>query len=772
MAGLTDRLNGKDLQEAGKETRQSLLQLRDLKAAAALLTLLLGTFAQYAPAQTAAPTQDAKRRGDAAVPATPQPNPTEPLYLRPTARDFTRPRSHIPNPIAPYESITVEPTKLTNSPHLHDLLRDGKIYLSLDDAITLALENNFDIAIARYNLDIADTDIMRAKSGQGGLLGVPTGLVTGTQGGTGGSLTVGGGPGGTTAGSGGAGTGNAGLALSTNGAGPAPEVLDPIIAGTVQYERATIPQSSTFITGANTLQLNTSTYDFAYNQGFLSGTALSVGFNNTRSTSNSLRNTFNPTLNSNFSVRATQHLLQGFGPGINGRFIVQAKNDRRITDSSFRQQVLFTINQIENIYWGLVSAYEDEQAKERSIVQSRQLAVDNRKQLQIGTLAPLDVVNADSQVAADQQALIQSQSNLNFQQLLMKQAIARSLDEPELHAAGVVPTDRVSLIPTPEENQTIEELVQQAYANRPEVEQGVLTLKTDELTLRAVKNGLLPTVDAYAFYGGAALGGQVVPTIFCAPGQDPATNFCTPVGSVSTSGFSDVFGNLFNNSGPDKGVGVNINIPIRNRFAQSQQARAAIEYRQAQLRLQQIYVTIRNQVENAIFAITNDRALVQSSAAAQEYGAQQLEAEQKKYRFGASTTYNVLAQERNLAVQESSVITANAAYARDRAALAQVLANTLSKYGISLEQSASGNITQLPVIPGLEPPKSFRPPPPLEPGKVPTEPPAVSPPLPAAQGLAPSGTKTQTAPNQAQPPTSPAPPAPAPPTPPPTKPQP
>jgi outer membrane protein TolC len=754
MAGLTDRLDGKDLQRAGK--MRSLLQIKDFRAATALLILLLGTFAQYAPAQTAAPTQNAQRRGDTSVPATPQPNATEPLYLRPTSRDFTQPRSHLWNPIAPYESTQVDAPKLTNSPRLHDLLRDGKIYLSLDDAITLALENNFDIAIARYNLDIADTEILRAHSGQGGLLGVPTGLVTGTQGGTGSLLNVvGGGPGGTTTGAGGAGTGSQGLALSTNGAGPAPEVLDPNVTGTVQYERAKVPQTTTFITGTNFQQTNTATYDFAYNQGFLTGTALTVGFNNNRQTSNSPRLTFNPALNSDFRAQVTQHLLQGFGTGINGRFIVQAKNNRRITDSSFRQQLLFTINQIENIYWGLVSAYEDTQAKERAIVQSRQLAADNRKQLQIGTLAPLDVVNADSQVAADQQALITSQSGLNYQQLLMKQAIARNLDAPELRTAPVIPTDRVSLVPTPEENQTVEELVQQAYANRPEVEQGVLTLKNNEITLKAVKNQLLPVVDAYAFYGGTGLGGQVNPAIFCQPGQNPLTDFCTPVGSVSSSGYSSVFGSLFDNSSPDKGVGVSINIPIRNRFAQSQQARAVIEYRQAQLRLQQIYITIRNQVENSIYALTNDRALVQSSQAAREYGAQQLEAEQKKYRFGASTTYNVLQQERNLAAQESSVISANAAYARDRAALSQILANTLTKYGISLEQSATGTISQLPVIPGLEPPKPFTQPPALEPGKVPQQAPMNNPVTPAERSLEPSVTPPQQPPTQAQPQTTP-----------------
>ena len=173
----------------------------------------------------------------------------------------------------------------------------------------------------------------------------------------------------------------------------------------------------------------------------------------------------------------TQHLLQGAGIWVNKRFMYQALNDRRITDSSFRQQILYTVNQVENIYWGLVSAYEDVQAKERALDQSTKLDEDTRKQLQIGTMAPLDVVNADSTVATDKQALISSQSNLNYQQQIIKQAIARNLNDPALEAAAVIPTDRVSLEELPEEKQPVEALVQEAFQQRPELEQAVLTLQ-------------------------------------------------------------------------------------------------------------------------------------------------------------------------------------------------------------------------------------------------------------------------------------------------------
>ena len=688
-----------------------------MQAAASIALLLMsvstqpGMAQQTTPQTQTSPTTPAPAQpvvtdttGTPGLPQAPQPKPTDPLFLRGTKVDYTQPKSHFWNPIAPYTATEVPLPSTQNTTRLDSLLRDGKIYLSLSDAVTLALENNYDIAIARINLDIADTDILRTKAG-GLLRGVPTGLVTNTLGGSTSTITGGGGPGGTSVGSGGGAAGAQGIVLSTNGGGPLPESLDPVLTGTVQYEAADTQQSTTFITGTNTLNQNTGTYDFGYQQGFLTGTQFNFTFNNSRTTTNSERSFYSPQLNSYFQARVTQHLLQGFGVGLNKRRIVQAKNNRRITDSSFRQQILFTVNQVENIYWSLVSAYEDEQAKERALTQSSQLTSDNRKQLEIGTLAPLDVVNSDSAVATDKQALVASQTNLEYQQLLMKQAIARNLNDPQLSNAPVIPTDRVALDRLPEEDVPVEDLVKQAYQNNPQIEQAVLNMSNNEITIKAFKNGLLPTVDAYGFFGGSALGGAQSPVLQCTDATGTSVIACPP-NVVTRSGFGDVLGNTFNNSYPDKGIGVSINIPLRNRIAQADQARSQMEYRQSQMRLQQLYTQTRIQVINGQFALTNDRAQVQASQAARDFAAQSLDAEQKKYKLGASTTALVLQQQRNLAVADNNLISATAAYAKDRVALGQLLSNVLDKYGISIQDAASGNITQTPVVPGLTTPKA------------------------------------------------------------------
>ncbi|HTZ90026.1 MAG TPA: TolC family protein [Alloacidobacterium sp.] len=680
-----------------------------LKATAAIAMLLTGTAPSWALGQQAppAPAPAAPQTTNTAAPGLPPepaPNFTQPLYMRPTGRDFSRPRGYWPNLIGPYKPTTLAPPRFSNSIRLADLLKNGKIYLSLSDAVLLALENNYDIAIQRLTLDIADTDILRAKTGSNLLLGVSSGLVTGTLGGAGQTVTGGGGPGGTSAASGGAGTGAAGQALTTSGTGPAPGNFDPTLTGNIQLQRQTIPQSTPAFSGAPALSQNTNVYNFSYNQNFITGTALTVGFNNSYTTTGNVFAVYSPQLQSSFNAQLTQHLLYGFGWGVNGRFIVQAKNDRRIADSAFRLQLLYTINQVENIYWGLVSAYEDLQAKERSLQQSTQLLSDDRKQLEIGTLAPLDVVSANSAVESDKQALITSQSNLEYQQLIMKQAIARSLEDPTLANAPVIPTDRVSLLEMPEERRTVDDLVRQADANSPAIEQSTLALKNDELTLKGARSGLLPTLDVYAFYGATALGGSQNPNCinFGASGEFPC-----PPGQYPSVGYTSTFSNLFNSSGPNKGVGFNLSVPIRNRFAQSVQERSELEYRQAQMRLQQLYVQTRMNVINAQFALTNDRAAVQSALATRDYDQQSLDAEIKKLHLGASTTALVLQQQRALAIAESNVISATAKYAIDRAALAQILASTLDRYGISIVEAASGQITQAPIIPGLEPAKSL-----------------------------------------------------------------
>ena len=602
--------------------------------------------------------------------------------------EYTNGASYFPTVLAPYKAHHVAEPNLTNSARINTLIQNGNIRLSLDDAITLALENNLDLVIARYNLPIADTDILRTKSGANDR-GVNTGIVQGTPGagvaGIGGG-TAGGGAGGTVAAAGGAGTGTGGLVSSTLGVGPPVDSFDPLLTSTIGYQHTNTPQSNTVISGVPSLLQGTGEENFGYQQGFSTGTLLNVTFNNSRVTSNSTRTFLVPQLNSNFLIQARQHLLEGMSLASNRRFITIAKNNREIADEAFRQQVIFTVTQIETLYWNLVTAYEDEKAKERALTSAQQLESNNRKQVQAGTIAQIEIVNAQAQEAATQQALITSQTNLQLQQLLMKNAITRNENDPVLANAGLIPTDRIQL-PASEPVVPTQDLVNEALQHRPELAQARIDLSNRTISKHAARNALLPSVDLVANYGGTGLAGA------------PNPNF-TFTGTPSTANNGGYFDALSAASGhPTYFAGVSVNIPIRNRAAQADQIRSELEYRQAEVRLQQLENTIAIDVRNAQFAVQQNRAAVDAALKAREFATQSLDAEQKKLSQGLSTTYNVLTQMSNVSTAESNLVNAMSAYESSKLQLDIVTGRTLETLGINIEDAETGNVTHMPHSP-------------------------------------------------------------------------
>src|SRR5262249_14277343 len=309
-----------------------------------------------------------------------------PLHAQVQFKDYAKPASHFPFLVSPYLHREVPAPSLSNTPRIDNLLHDGKIMLSLNDAIALALENNLDLAIARYNLSIADTDLLRTEAG-GSVRGVATGLVQGTPGGGiggFGSGAPGAGAGGTSGGAGGAGSGDAGIVQSTLGVGTNVDSYDPVLSAGLNIEHAAFPLANSVTTGVSSLQQNTGTANFGYFQAFSTGTSMSVSFDNARQTSNSRFTTLVPLLNSSFRVNLRQHLLSGFGTGPNRRFIRIARNNREISDVAFRNQVIATVTQIQNIYWDLVNAYEDFHVKQRALELANRTLENNRKQVQLG----------------------------------------------------------------------------------------------------------------------------------------------------------------------------------------------------------------------------------------------------------------------------------------------------------------------------------------------------------------------------------------------------
>jgi outer membrane protein len=649
-------------------------------------------------------------------PAAPTPQNTPEARPLPVL-NYAKPVSHFPNPIGPYTPRHLSAPNLANTARIDSLMRDGKLYLSLNDAIALALENNLDIAIARYNLNIADTDILRAKAGAS-TLGVNTGVVQNTPGGGVGGLggQVGSGSGGTTLGSGGAGAGAGGLVGSTLGFGSLITSFDPVVTGTLQEDHNSQTASSIFqgVTPGTALAQNTGTVNFAYQQGFSWGTNVAIGFNNTRVATNSFLASRGPQLNSGFQLKLTQHLLQGFGVAANNRFIRIAKNNRELSDVAFRLQIITSVNQIETMYWDLVYAYENVRVQKESIAFAQRTLSDTKKQVEIGSLAPIEVVRAQSTVAQDQQTLTVALTNLQLQQLLMKNALSRTLRDQTLAGAEVIPTSTMDL-PESEPVQPTQDLVADALRHRADLVESRIQLNTTEISNKAVRNSLLPSVDLFAYYGGAGLGGRQNPLNECAnpPTQEQLLFGCAssdpnnPDQTAPTTSLGGTLNQLVNSTSPDKGVGIQINIPLRNRAAQAVQIRSELEYRQAQMRLQQIENQISIEVRNAQFGVEQNRASVASAQAAVDYAKQSLDAEQKKYQFGTSTTTLVLQTQSALATSESTLMSAMAAYEKSRVELDRAVGTTLDHLGISIDDAAKGQVTRMPNVPSVAPRKDL-----------------------------------------------------------------
>jgi outer membrane protein len=606
--------------------------------------------------------------------------------------DYSKPTSHFPNPFGPYLAHQVPSPRFGNAPSIDALLKDGKLRLSLSDAVALALQNNLDLAIARFNLSIADTDIMRAKSGEA-VRGVATGLVQGTPGGGVGGFGTGApgaGAGGTTGGAGGAGTGASGLVQSTLGTGTPIDNFDPIVTGGLNLDHAAFPESSQVLYGVSTLKQNTGVANFSYTQGFATGTLMSLTFNNDRITNNSAFTFLSPELDTGFRLSLRQHLLAGFGFQPNMRFIRIARTNREISDVSFRAQVIATVSQIQNIYWDLVNAYEDVKVKERSLELAEKTLSDDRAQVKIGAIAPMEVMKAESEEASASEDLLLSQNELQLQELLIKNAITRDLSDPVLASAAVIPTDTMS-IPEKEPVTPIQDLIVDAQQHRPELAEARMDLSNREVTRKAAANALRPQVDLIAWYGTYGLAG--LGTAYGIANGGPA----------AASGYSDAFTQLFKNNSPDYAVGFNISIPIRNRGAQADQIRSQLEYRQAQLHLQQLQNQIAIEVRNAQFALLQNRSRVETARKARDLAQQTFDIEQKKKALGASTSNLVLQTQRDLAQAESNFVSAMSTYEKSRVELDRATGLTLAHSGIELMDAERGVVQQQPHFEGVAP---------------------------------------------------------------------
>jgi outer membrane protein TolC len=590
------------------------------------------------------------------------------------------PQSH--NPLSPYMAERVPEPVLTNSPRLDQLIRDGKLYLSLKDALDLALENNLDLAIARYNLPIADTDLLRTKAG-GSFRGVNTGVVQGTPGGGVGGYGAGApgaGAGGTTSGAGGAGAGASGLVQSTLGAGTPVSSYDPSLTVNMGIEHLTLPQSSNVLYDVPSLQLNTTQVNALYTQAFSTGTSISFAFDNNRQTTNSPEIFLSPALNTYYRFTFQQQLLAGFGFGPNLRYLRIAKNNKKISDIAFKDQVIATITQIENIYWDLVSAYEQARVNEQSLAFANQTLENAKKQLELESIPEMDVMKAEAEVSKRDQDLTVARTNLQLQESLIKNALTKSLDETTLEEMPVVPMDRMQDINTEADTtEPILDLIAEGLRSRPELLETDVDLANRQISRQAARNALLPTLSLVGFYGGSGLAGIVPPDV-------------TVTSTVPTD-LAGSWQNAFNNSSPDYFVGLNLNIPFRNRVAKADQYRSELEYRQASVRKEQLRKQIRIEVRNAQYALEQSRARVESARKARDLADRTFTITKKEQDLGSGSNYQTMTAQRDLSEAELDLVNAMTTYQKARVELDRATGATLEHNGVLIQDAVTGKVT-------------------------------------------------------------------------------
>ncbi len=582
------------------------------------------------------------------------------------------------NPLDFYRAKTVPPVNMANSPRLNDMVRDGKIYLTLRNAIDLALEDNLDMVISRYNLPIAQLDVLRGSAGAFPR-GVNTGVVSGTPGGAGssGGSGLGAGAGGTTLGAGGAGAGTGGLVQSTLGGGSSVSNFDPYISAQIDVDHITQLVNNQVLYGVPVVHQNTAFAGVTYSEAFPTGGSIQATFNNSRETFNSPNYAYNPQFYSFAEIYAQQPLLAGFGFGPNLRYLHIAKTNQKVSDIAFRAQVIATVTQICNIYWDLVAAYDTAQVNQRSVDFAKETLDKSRKQLELQAIPQTDVLKAQSDLATRQQDLTVARTNLEQQELYMKNAITRTLDDPVLEEMPVVPVDHI-VGDTTAPAQTIQDMISDALKNRPDVQEQVLQLQNSELSRKTERNALLPSLSVYGFLTGQGYSGPLTST--------------APQGTTTPSnGYGGALQNAFNYSSPEYQVGFQLGIPLRNRVAKADQYRTELEYRQSQIGLEEKKKSVRIEVRSARFALEQGTSRVDAAREARDLAQKMLDIAQKEQQLGAGSNQQTLAAEHDLAVAENAFVTAETDYAKARVQMLYVTGTTLESYGISIEQARTGN---------------------------------------------------------------------------------
>ena len=588
----------------------------------------------------------------------------------PNLPHYTTGPSWFPSVFSPYKQEPIRPPVMENSPRLHDLIRNGKLRLSMADALALAIENNLDIAVQRFVHPFAETDVLRASSGQAAR-GIPGALVPGGL--TQGALGVG-----VNQFQGAGGVGSAGGISGGGGAVQIPQVgtFDPSVSVNFSVDRTTAPLNTLQVAGVPLVNTTSTAVSTSYTQMFSGGTSFTYNLNGIRQNSSQQFLLYNPAVISRFTVGINQPVYNGRGALPNQRFIMVAKNNMRTSGELVRQQVTATVVQVENAYWNLAAASEAVSAAERNLEVAQRLDDDTKTRLQIGTVAPIELATTASAVAAAQRDLIIARTEFQLEETQLKKLLSKKIDA-ELDAVGIETTDQLPA-PNPKDVPELNTTLAAAFEERPDLHIAKQDLLNQDISVRFTLDALLPNVNVFSLYAGAGLAGDNVQA-------------AAGAGQSLFQGFSAQY--------PEYASGVTIQMPIRNRAAQADNLRARLEQQQLQVSEQQLRQQVELEVRQAMVSVTQGKAQVEAANEALKLAGEVLAAEQSKLESGVSTIYNVILRQRDLDAARAAQISAAVTYAKALVDLHRATGSTLKENGIELNDALTGEVTKRPSPP-------------------------------------------------------------------------
>jgi outer membrane protein len=607
-----------------------------------------------------------------------------------------------------YQAHPVAQTNYADSLRLEKLMRAGNIYLSLRDAIALALENNLDLEYARYNPKLSEANLFRAKSGSL-LRNVSNNIASGPSSASLGVLASNALGSGGTGVSTGSGQGGVLSGLNVQLAGSSIPNLDPVFFVNSQFVHNTTIETATNITGTNFLVSQYKGFNYGIQEGLLTGTTLQVGMGNSLGvTQNSPYNMFSPYSQSSLSFSIQQNLLQGFRPSINNRAIRVAKNQLRISDLTFKNQVMATVGNVVSLYWDLVSFNQSLKVKQSTFELDKKLYEDNKRRSDLGAIAPIDIIQAEAEMKAAQQDVTTAETQVLQQETILKNVLTRSgLESLDIVNARIIPTDQFD-VPAQEAIQPIQDMVQQAISSRPDIEQSSLGLEDARITTLGVKDAMLPQLTAFATMSNGGLAGQVnslpVPTAMPDGSTQLISRTPADVNGYFLGGFGTALGQIFSRNFPNYSAGVSLTMNIRNRAAQADYITDQLNYRQQQIQDRQLRNSIRQNVINSRVALSQARSAYDTSVEARKLQEQTSNGTRRKYELGTATMMDVVITQRDTTTRELAEVQALNQYMHAHINLQNALGTVLQDYSVGIDDAKTGVVGRAPdLIPAVPP---------------------------------------------------------------------